>query len=118
MNRPWGRWTRQYLDDQVELRLLEIEPEGYCTRHRHEYVANVLFLLLGELEVWQFDSPEPQCTVLSPTGRTMTIPPGSIHQFRARTRVVAYELNVALGPGPLDPLDSVQFSPAGRGELP
>lgn len=131
MDRPWGRWTRLYMDDQVELRRLEVEEGGYCTRHYHREQANVLFVVRGMLRVMFFGNDPDQMPkapgtwyMLVPAGvesrltNCETIEPITIHQFHAETPVIAYELNVATGPNPLDPSDSVQLGPAGKGELP
>lgn len=123
MDRPWGRWTRLYMDEQVELRLLEVEPGGYCTLHRHKYLANQFYVVSGRLIVSIFSdaASEDGAHIAGVATRTtlgadgsLVVTPGIVHQFHADTRVVAYELNIATGPNPLDPSDSEQLGPAGR----
>ena len=119
MDRPWGKWTRLYMDDQVELRLLEVEPGGYCTLHRHEHQANVFIVLAGTLNVrvsTRRDGTDAEALhILNVHEAPLKVWPWDTHQFKAESgRVIAYELNIATGPNPLDPSDSIQLGPAGR----
>jgi mannose-6-phosphate isomerase-like protein (cupin superfamily) len=129
MDRPWGKWTRLYADEQVELRLLEVVEGGYCTLHYHEHQANVFFVLQGKLLV-QFYARQESGDILRAEhschgqagpgmcGPSTTVPAGAewIHRFHAKTPVVAYELLVVTGDNPLDPNDSVKLGEAGVGE--
>lgn len=113
MDRPWGKWTRLYLDEQVELRRLEVLKGGYCTKHYHEYQANVFLVLSGQLTVYRWGI-DALVEVVTPGCQT-TVGPYETHQFKAESGdVVAYEFNYATGPIPVDARDSVHLGEAGR----
>lgn len=81
---------------------------GFCTLHYHLETINVIFVVSGEVDILQNETR----TTLSPN-QAVTILPGTIHQFRAKTKATAYELNIAAGVDPLDCADSTQLGPAG-----
>lgn len=119
MERPWGRWTRLYQDEQVELRKLEIVEGGYCTLHYHTGQSNTFYVVAGTLVIRKHDDDLRLVDAPSlPYGLVHgeDVQPRVIHRFHAKTRVVAYELLVATGDEPLDPSDSVKLGEAGVGE--
>ena len=128
MDRPWGKWTRLYQDEQVELRKLKVVEGGYCTLHYHEHQSNQFAVVQGRLVLRLYHQPEAVevdiklaaevDTIIDITPGTSSglVLPGRIHCFHAHTPVVAYELIVATGDNPLDPNDSVKLGEAGIGE--
>ncbi len=72
------RWLLSAADGapNFAMRHFELEPGGYTPRHHHPYEHEV-FVLEGEGEVWQADTPHR----LRP-GDVVFVAPGEVHQFR------------------------------------
>ncbi len=118
MKRPWGKWTKLWGDERVEVRLLEVKAGGFCTLHRHANMSNVFYVLEGSLRVdsyhaWPDDRRSSVTFEILEEQDVAVVSPPTVHRFQAISKVVALEFNIAVGSEPVDPLDSEQLGPAG-----
>jgi len=88
----WGTTTKLFECNDTSTHLIEVEPGGYCSKHKHEYRYNQFYVQHGMIEiiVWREDSQLKDVTILS-DGETTVVPPGVYHQFRCMTATVALE---------------------------
>ena len=90
-----------------------MDEGGFCSKHKHEHKFNAFFVEEGQLEVTTYknDYDLVDVTVLGPLERT-TCKPGEYHEFKALTKVIAYELYWTQ----LDPLDIVRENHGGSAD--
>lgn len=118
--RPWGRWTRLYVNEHVELRRLDIDAGGYSSPHYHETQANMIAVEHGRLIVRFLSGPDAMLVEnakveLEPRSPTVWMPSFRVHQFWAQTDVVAYELSLADPGHAMDPDEIHRLGEAGKG---
>lgn len=88
----WGKTEALFSRNNVEVHRIEVEQGGYCSRHKHRGKWNMFFIESGELEVLQYKDDGAHDTTILVAGDNCAVPPGELHQFRAITDVIAYEL--------------------------
>jgi len=94
----WGT-TELVFEDcaTVRVHLLNITQGGYSSVHKHEYKANVFYVMSGKLEIalWPRDKSDedgqPDVTIIGP-GQSTTVDVGLWHRFRAVSDVVCIEI--------------------------
>jgi len=89
----WGETRLLLATPFVEVHELQIDANGYCSKHKHERKANAFYVMTGSLEVEVFkrDYDLVDRTVLSP-GDIMVVQPGEFHRFHALSPVTCLEL--------------------------
>lgn len=91
----WGNTSTIFAKNNVEIARIEIEPGGYCSKHKHETKYNLFYVESGKLEIKIFRTDANKqiedVTVLGPQGSTF-VEPGLFHTFRAIEKTVAYEI--------------------------
>ena len=89
----WGNTVEIFNRNNVEIHRIEVEPGGFCSKHRHNSKFNGFYVESGELDitVWKGDYDLIDKTTLK-SGDYTVVSPGEFHQFRAVGEVVAYEI--------------------------
>jgi len=106
----WGRTAHIFAGCNVEVHRIEVEPGGFCSKHRHRAKANLFFVESGELTVriWRQGGGRIDETVLR-RWQSCTVEPGVFHQFAAAEDTVAFEIYWV----ELDPGDILRETPGG-----
>jgi quercetin dioxygenase-like cupin family protein len=84
--KQWG-FTTQVLQTQFcEVHALEIIPNAYCSKHKHNHKYNLFYVISGELiiKVWKGDQGLVDETLLQ-KGEWTIVKPGDYHQFETRS---------------------------------
>jgi len=99
----WGNTTLIFLNDNVEVHYLEVKKDGFCSEHKHIQKTNLFYIIVGQLEITQWLSPDCTDVTLLGPGEFTTIPAGSFHKFRAIMDVKCLEIyEVKLGRGDIE----------------
>jgi len=80
----WGETTEIFKNMNTEVHYLEVDKNGFCSEHKHNYKYNIFFVIEGRLriKIWRERGKEPDITVLGPK-EWSAVPPGTYHQFEA-----------------------------------
>ena len=106
----WGTTARIFGGSTVEVHRIEVQPGGYCSKHRHRAKSNQFFVECGKLQVLEWrDNGTVDSTDLG-EGESMTVSPGVPHQFRTDVHCTAYEIYEVI----LDPEDIERETVGGR----
>jgi mannose-6-phosphate isomerase-like protein (cupin superfamily) len=79
----WGTTRSIFLQNNVEMHVMEINPGGYCSEHYHTMKFNRFVVLEGQLDVLTWKSgekAEPDRVTLNPMDEC-TVKPGHFHKF-------------------------------------
>ena len=89
----WGETSPIFSKNNVEIHRIEVNPKGFCSKHKHLSKYNAFFVESGELKisVWKNDYDLTDTTILK-SGDFMVVKPGEFHQFEAKYDTVAYEI--------------------------
>lgn len=110
--KKWGTTTLIYHDDKIEIQLIQVQPGGYCSTHKHSDKHNIFSIVSGRLEVYKMAPLERYC--LEPaTLSTIEIAPNELHRFYTKDGATAYEIYIAKGPKKIDLEDIVRISEGG-----
>lgn len=88
----WGITQSLFLKNNVEIHRIEVNKDGYCSKHKHDYKYNCFFVERGQLKIsiWKNDGLVDK-TILSDQ-ETLTVPPKWYHMFEAIKDTIAYEI--------------------------
>lgn len=75
----WGTTTPLVVTPLFEMHRLDIKPWHRCSYHEHKFKHNAFFIISGVLFI--DESPHRPSHRLA-AGNTLTIQPGTLHQFR------------------------------------
>jgi len=80
----WGETFELLNNPVVEFHHINVEPNTYCSKHKHEHKFNGFFVFEGLLiiEVWKNDYDLVDETWLRP-GDFMAVKPGEYHRFKS-----------------------------------
>lgn len=89
----WGTTQDLFKKNNVELARIEVQQNGYCSKHRHNHKYNAFFVERGKLKVsvWKNDYDLCDETILE-AGDYTVVAPGEFHQFHAVEHTVAFEI--------------------------
>ena len=89
----WGNTETLLVTPLMELHRIQINDDGYCSTHKHQFKWNLFYVISGTLEinVYKLDYDLVDKTVLQ-AGGYMTVKPGEYHHFKAITEVKALEI--------------------------
>ena len=89
----WGESSLIHANSALEFHRIEIEQDGYCSKHMHEFKWNGFYVESGHLvvKVYQEDYDLIDETNLGP-GDFMQVKPGLYHSFHAAVDTIAFEL--------------------------
>jgi quercetin dioxygenase-like cupin family protein len=89
----WGETSLIHANSALEFHRIEIEQDGYCSKHMHEFKWNGFYVESGHLviKVWQDEYDLIDETTLGP-GDFMQVKPGLYHSFHAAEDTIAFEL--------------------------
>ena len=91
----WG-WTRSiFSSPYVEVNHISINPDHFCSEHKHDHKYNAFYILEGLLEivVWKNDYDLVDKTLLQPYDM-MTVKPGEFHKFVNNTQLEVRALEI------------------------
>ena len=92
----WGHTSHIFGKNNVSIHRIEIEPGGFCSKHKHEHKHNLFFLESGEIEVhvWKNDYDLVDVTTLYRNGDSTTVKPGEYHMFKSTSNgtSIVYEI--------------------------
>jgi len=95
----WGTTEAIFALNNVEVHRIDIRSGGFSSRHRHAHKWNMFFIENGLLEITTWKANGVIDSTVLDRNETTAIPPGELHQFKALTNVVAYEIYwVSLNP--------------------
>jgi len=78
----WGETTEFFRCQTVSAHYLDIKKGGYSSYHRHEFKANIFYIVCGSLLIEKQVGKHSDKTVLT-EGQSMVIAPGIWHTFSA-----------------------------------
>lgn len=80
----WGTTCPVFNKNNVEVHVIDILPDAFCSKHHHQHKFNMFKVLEGELwvQVWK-DYDLVDITHLK-AGESMVVAPGEEHQFFTR----------------------------------
>ena len=89
----WGQTELVHANGVLEFHRIEYKAKGTCSKHKHNFKWNGLFVESGEMivRVWQNDYDLVDETILN-AGDFMRVKPGVFHQFIGMEDGVAFEL--------------------------
>lgn len=91
----WGFTSHLFGKNNVSIHRIEIEPGGYCSKHKHSHKWNRFYIEEGELDVqiWKNDYDLVDTTRLY-KNEFLDIKPGEFHRFLNTSTSVAivYEI--------------------------
>jgi len=78
----WGTTQNILGKNNVSIHRIEIQPGGYCSKHKHEHKWNAFYVESGTLtvKVWKNDYDLVD-SILLEEGEGIHIKPGEHHQF-------------------------------------
>jgi len=92
--KAWGATQLIFKNENFEVHRIDIMPNCFCSKHKHEYKHNIFYIEEGLLfvKVWKKDYDLIDITSLE-KGQMMDVSPGEFHQFSTQDKpVVAYEI--------------------------
>lgn len=89
----WGSTELILANGMLEFHRIEIQKNGKCSEHKHEWKWNGFFVEKGSLliRVWKGDYDLVDETILK-VGDFTQVKPGEFHQFEALEDTIAFEL--------------------------
>jgi quercetin dioxygenase-like cupin family protein len=89
----WGSAQNLFFKNNVEINRIQINKNGYCSKHKHEHKYNMFFIERGKLKikVWKNDYYLVDETILE-TQQSNIVNPGEYHTFEALEDTIAYEI--------------------------
>lgn len=96
MNRSgkiWGTTTTLFNKNNVEIHRLEINKNGYCSKHKHTAKFNMFYVESGEIKIAiERSSYDLTDQIVLKAGETTIVKPGEKHWFHALSNAVVYEI--------------------------
>ena len=106
VRKAWGLSREIFREERIEMIRIDVRPGGFSSRHKHLAKHNGFLVVSGRLTVTCFDEDLPAEGILSAGDDLFVVPAGVEHGFFAgEGPVVAYEIYLAAGEAPVDPLD-------------
>ena len=93
-SKVWGKTELIFSHPMVEMHRIEINKNGVCSKHRHQYKHNGFFVESGGpliIRVWKNDYPLVDETALN-IREFCVVKPNEWHQFEAVDRTIAFEI--------------------------
>lgn len=90
----WGNTQNIFSKNNVSIHRIEIQPGGYCSKHKHQHKWNAFYVEKGSLivKVWKNDYDLIDESFLK-AGEGIHIKPGEYHQFICPdVNTVVYEI--------------------------
>jgi quercetin dioxygenase-like cupin family protein len=89
----WGATWPLFRGPSIEIHRIEVNKDGYCSKHCHQSKFNAFYLIEGKLTIkrWKNDYDLVDYTSMK-EGDLCIVPPGEFHQFIAPTPVKALEI--------------------------
>lgn len=91
----WGSTAPLFNKNNVSIHKIHIDPQSYCSKHKHEHRHNMFYVESGELtiSIWQNAYNLVDKTTLK-AGEMLFVSPGKYHQFENNTNepVIALEI--------------------------
>jgi mannose-6-phosphate isomerase-like protein (cupin superfamily) len=104
----WGTRQRILINSLVEIDLLNIKKDGFCSEHHHINKINKFVVVSGAFEI-----KTPFGTKILYEGEDFTIEPPMIHRFKALTDSIVIEM-AYVKEGIIDPNDIIRRKQGGR----
>lgn len=108
INKIWGERHRFFLNDKVEMDVLYLKKDSFCSTHRHKYKINKFKVLKGRVRI-ETDFGE---VTLSTQWQEWTVPPPRVHRFFAEEDSIMLEIAYTED-RKIDPKDIERFSQGG-----
>ena len=92
----WGITRQIFYQNNVEVHYMEINPNGYCSEHKHKHKFNKFIVLDGELTVKSWKSgedAEPDAAILNSSDEC-TIKPGIYHKFENNSESITRAIEI------------------------
>jgi len=97
----WGDTQHIFGKNNVSIHRIEVQPGGYCSKHKHDHKWNAFYVEAGilKVKVWKNDYNLVD-EILLKKGEGIHIKPGEYHQFvcpkldsyTERDKTVVYEI--------------------------
>lgn len=111
VDKVWGKTRCVKRGHGFEVHYLEINPDAYCSRHKHQSKWNQFTILEGKLGVRYYDDAGRESAYHSlRAGEVLLVPPGQIHRFESREHCKAIE---TYWTDPVDPDDIQRMDEGG-----
>ncbi|RLG10715.1 hypothetical protein DRN73_07150 [Candidatus Pacearchaeota archaeon] len=104
----WGKRHRLLLTNQVEVDLLHINKNCFCSTHKHKHKINKFYVIDGCLEI-----QTPYGTTLLNKGENFTIEPPLLHRFKSLEKSTVIEI-AYVKKGKIKANDIERFQQGGR----
>jgi quercetin dioxygenase-like cupin family protein len=108
IHKIWGERRRILLNDKVEVDLLYVKKDGFCSIHNHKKKYNKFFVIKGRLEV----ETELGMTMLEKHSSWIVAPP-IFHRFRGLKDSIVLEI-AYVNKGKINPDDINRIKQGGR----
>jgi mannose-6-phosphate isomerase-like protein (cupin superfamily) len=81
----WGNTSPLLVTPMIELHRINIEPNAFCSMHKHQFKYNMFYVISGNLEIHVEKSEYSltDVTKLGP-GEFTTVKPNELHMFKTR----------------------------------
>ena len=91
----WGFTSHIFAKNNVSIHRINVNPAGYCSKHKHKHKFNMFFIEEGELdiEVWKNDYDLIDTTTLK-KGEHTIVKPREFHRFlnNSSKDAIVYEI--------------------------
>ena len=93
ISKAWGFTQEIFNKNNVSIHRININKNGTCSRHYHNYKNNIFFIESGMilLQIWRKHLEKPEELILK-TGEQFTVSPNIEHRFIALENTIAYEI--------------------------
>lgn len=89
----WGLTAEIFSNHNFEVHRIEVNKDGFCSKHKHIHKFNAFYMEKGTLEItiYKNDYDLIDKTIIN-TGQITIAKPGEFHEFKALTDCICYEI--------------------------
>tara|TARA_R100000988_G_C3856999_1_gene97524 strand:+ start:64 stop:465 length:402 start_codon:yes stop_codon:yes gene_type:complete len=80
----WGNTEPIHQAPAVEVHRIKVDPDGYCSQHKHQSKINMFYVISGGLEIQRWKDYGLCDSTYLYAGDTSIVPAGEMHKFIAQ----------------------------------